>query len=247
MNGYGDFSDDYYVNVNLGTEMDLPNQRETVLHFFEQVQRRFPKMTNFYSRERSEFVLEEPKDEGAYRWASIETKRLNSGWVNPTTLDEAYDQHRMILELAPYALSLSTLDCESLSLVFGFDYTYRGNHSVLLTEALGVAPAFDSMLSMPGATLLANEPSMTLALDDECKTQVRVSFETRSTAFNVRTGDFPEEQLSVYLTVRRFDSLLPGETYISEFDRLGKVSREFIEGYMIENILRPLQQTIAMQ
>ncbi len=247
MNGYSSYSDDYYINVNLGTEMDLPQQRETVLHYFEQVQRRFPKMQNFYTRERTEFVLEEGKDQGTYRWASIESRRVNSGWVNPTSIDEAFEQHRTILDLAPYTLSLSPLDCESLSLVFGFDFTFRGNHSALLTEALGIAPAFEPMLSIPGATLLGNEPSMLIALDDECKTQIRVSFEPRSTPYNVRTGEYSEEQLSVYLTVRRFDSLSAGETYVSEFDRLGKISRDFVDSYLIENVLRPLQQTIAMQ
>jgi hypothetical protein len=38
MNHYASLSDDYYLNVNLNTEMDLPQNRETVLHFFEQIQ-----------------------------------------------------------------------------------------------------------------------------------------------------------------------------------------------------------------
>ena len=32
MNRYGSLSDDFYVNMNLSTEMDLPASRETVLH-----------------------------------------------------------------------------------------------------------------------------------------------------------------------------------------------------------------------
>ncbi len=59
---YGSYSDDHYVNMNLNTEMELPHNRETVLHYFEQVQKQFPSMKNFYSRERGEFVLEEEKD-----------------------------------------------------------------------------------------------------------------------------------------------------------------------------------------
>ena len=48
MSGYGAFSDDFYLNMNLSTEMDLPQNREGVLHYFEQVRRRYPKMQNFY-------------------------------------------------------------------------------------------------------------------------------------------------------------------------------------------------------
>ncbi len=79
MGRYNSVSDDYYVNMNLNTEMELPQSRETVLHFFEQVKKSYPSMKNFYSRERGEFVLEEDKDKGEYRWASIENRRVCSG------------------------------------------------------------------------------------------------------------------------------------------------------------------------
>ena len=52
--------------------MDLPQNRESVLHYFEQVRRRYPTMMNFYGREKSEYVLEEDKERGAYRWVSVE-------------------------------------------------------------------------------------------------------------------------------------------------------------------------------
>ena len=64
MSEYDSFCDDFYVNMNLSTEMELPQGRESILHYFEQIRRRFPKMQNFYSREKSEFVLEEEKEAG---------------------------------------------------------------------------------------------------------------------------------------------------------------------------------------
>ena len=42
MNRYICDADDFYVNVNLNTEMELPTSRDTVLHFFEQMKKRFP-------------------------------------------------------------------------------------------------------------------------------------------------------------------------------------------------------------
>jgi hypothetical protein len=247
MNEYGTFSDDYYLNMNLSTELDLPQNRDTVLHFFEQIQKRYPKMNHFYSRERQEFVLEEDKELGNYRWASVEPKRVNSGQVNPTSFEEAADMHRMILDLIPYTLSISTLDCESLSVMFGFDFTYRGNQNELLSEALGVMPGFDKMPEVVGGRVLSYEPAIQFALDEDCKTQCRVSFETRTTAYQIRTADYPEDQLSVYLTVRRYESLAPGESYVKEFDRLSSLCRDLVDGYLIENILRPLQQTISLK
>lgn len=243
---YHAFCDDYYINMNLNTEMELPQSRETVLHFFEQVQKSYPKMRNFYSRERGEYVLEEDKDSGSYRWVSIEARRISSGYVNPPSVEEGLQQHALVLELVPYALSVSALDCESLNVMYGFDYTYRGNHNQLLVDALGVVPAFEKMSQIPGATMLAYEPAIQLALDEDCRTQCRLSIEPRTTAYHVRTREFPEEQLSVYFTARRYGSLDAGETYVSAMKRLAGICRDIVDGYVVEHVLRPLQQAIAI-
>jgi hypothetical protein len=245
MGRYDQWSDDFYVNLHLNTEMELSRSRETVLHFFEQVQKHYPTMRNFYTRDEGDYVLEGDKEQGTYRWASIESRRVCSGYVNPDNIDDAMRQHRVVLEMVPYNLSISPLDCESLNLMYGFDYTYRGNHSELVMEALGVLPAFERIAQMPGATLLGNEPSIQMALDPECRWQFRLSFEARTGAFQVRTGEYPEEQLSVYLTVRRFGSLTKGETYVAALGRLGEIAAELMDGYIVEQVLQPLRQAIA--
>ena len=151
MNRYSSLCDDFYVNMNLSTEMELPASRETVLHFFERVQKTYPTMRNFYCRDRGDFILEEDKDEGNYRWSTIEPRRVCSGYVNPESVDDAMRQHELILDLAPYMLSVSPLDCEALDLLYGFDFTYRGNHNELIAEALGIGPALDRILEVPGS------------------------------------------------------------------------------------------------
>jgi hypothetical protein len=203
-------------------------------------------MRNFYSRERGEFVLEEDKDKGDYRWTSIEARRVSSGYVNPPTVDEALKQHSLVLDLIPYTLSVSPLDCESLNIMYGFHYTYRGNHNQLLVDALGVVPAFEKMTEISGATILANEPSIQFALDEECRTQCRLSIETRTSAYHVRVREFPEEQLSVYFTARRYGSLDGQETYVSAMRKLSDICHEIVDHYVVENVLRPLQQAIAI-
>jgi len=246
MSDYRLFSDDYYLNMTLATEMDLPQNRESVLHYFEQVRRRYPTMLNFYSREKSEFVLEEEKEQGAYRWVSIEPRRLSSGSVNPDSLESAIDQHRSVLEMVPYELSVTPLDCESLSVMMGFDYNYRGNHNEILTDVIGVAPALERFTTLPYGKVLSNEPAIQFALDEECRTQCRVSIESRTTAYQVRTGDYAEDQLSVYLTVRRYDSLQADESFDKEFDRLAGLCRDLVDEYLVAAVLRPLQEAISL-
>ncbi|TWT34449.1 hypothetical protein [Blastopirellula retiformator] len=247
MAGYRSLSDDCYVNMNLNTEMDLPSSRETVLHFFEQIRKKFPLMRNFYARERSEFVLEEDKDQGNYRWASVEAKRVLSGCVNIDNWDDAIDQHRFVLELVPYLLSVSPLDCESLNLMYGFDFTYRGNHNQLVAEALGLSPAFERLARSSDHRMVSCEPSIQFALDDDCRTQCRISIETRTSAYHVRTGEFPEEQLSVYLTLRNYGSLDPGQTYVETLDQLHAAATRIMDEHVIGNILEPLRQAITLR
>jgi len=247
MTPYASLADDFYVNMNLATEMELPAQRETVLQYFEQVQRRYPSMRKFYCRDKRDYVLEEDKDQGRYRWAAVETKRLCSGQVNPATLEAAVDQHRLVLEVAPAYLSVSPLDCEALDVLFGFDFAFRGNHNALLAEALGVGPAFDRVGEMPGGRVINYEPSLTMALDEDCRVQVRVSTETRTNAFQVRTGEFNEEQLSVYVTARQYGSLEPGTTYVEALERLARLAREVVDAHVVEQVLRPLARTIALK
>lgn len=245
MNRYSSLCDDFYVNLNLGTEMELPTSRETILHYFERIQKKYPSMRNFYCREKGDFVLEEDKDRGHYRWATIEARRVCSGYVNPPSVEAALEQHRLALELAPYMLSVSPLDCEALDLLYGFDFTYRGNHNHVVAEALGVSPAMEKLLELPGANVINCEPSLTLALDEDCRMQVRLSVETRTSAYQVRTGDYPEEQLSVYVTARQYGSLGSEATFVAAMDRLAQTCQEVVDQYVVEAVLRPLARTIA--
>lgn len=247
MNRYSSLCDDFYVNMNLGTEMELPANRETVLHFFERVRKTYPTLRNFYCRDRGDFVLEEDKDRGAYRWCTIEQRRVCSGHVNPDTIEEAMEQHRLVLELAPYMLSVSPLDCEALDLLYGFDFTYRGNHNQLVAEALGLSPSLERILEIPGTTVINYEPSLTIALDEECRLQVRVSLETRTNAYQVRTGDYPEEQLSVYVTARQYGSVGPETTFVETLTKLSRVCQEMVDQHVIDQVLRPLARAISMK
>ena len=219
MNRYSVDCDDFYVNMNLNTEMELPTTRDTVLHFFEQMKKAFPELRNFYTRESGDLVLEGDKEQESYRWLAIEPRRLCSGQVNPEVLEEAYRQHEMVLELAPHLLTISLLDCEALDVMYGFDFTYEGNHDEVVAEAFGVGPALEGLLEVPGARVINFEPSLTLALDEACRLQCRLAVETRTNAYQVRTGEFPEDQISIYFTVRQYWGTGPEQTYLDSFRR----------------------------
>lgn len=245
MNPYGSFADDSFTSMNLNTEMQLPGNRETVLTFFERVQKSYPTMKNFYTRDNGDFVLEEDKDQGHQRWLSIEPRRISSGYLNADDIDSAYEQHALILQLVPYMLSVSTLDCEALDYMMGFDFSYRGNHDELVAEALGTSPAMEGLLDVPGAQVLNFEPSITVSLEESCRRQARLMIETRTNAYQVRRCDFPDDQFSVYFTIRQYGSLEPGSSFEQTLGELRDHCQHLLDTFVVEQVLRPLAQAIS--
>ena len=51
MNNYAALCDDFGFNVYLASKVELPNNRETLLTFFDSVRKMYPKMTDFERRE----------------------------------------------------------------------------------------------------------------------------------------------------------------------------------------------------
>ncbi|WP_406694758.1 hypothetical protein V5E97_27265 [Singulisphaera sp. Ch08] len=245
MNRYNCDADDFYINMNLNTEMELPTSRDTVLHYFEQMRKAFPDLHNFFTRESGDLVLEGDKEEESYRWLAIEPKRLCSGQVNPENVEDTYRQHEMVLEMAPHLLTISVLDCEALDLMYGFDFNYEGNHDEIVAEALGLGSGLEGMLEKPGARVINYEPSVTLALEESCRLQCRISVETRTNAFQVRTGEFPEDQISVYFTIRQYWGGGANQSFLDSFRRQREIGEDFIQNKIIPRIVQPLAQAIA--
>jgi hypothetical protein len=245
MNPYSSLCDDFGVYVYLNTKMELPSGRETVLHFFDSLQKTFPQMTDFECRENGEFVLEEDREKGSYRWVTLESRRLCSGFVNPPALEDADTQHDRILELAPYHLDFNCLDCEALDVLFAFDFMYSGNHDEVVAEALGLNNSLEGLVQLPGSRVINYEPSLMLALDEGCRLQCRLSIETRTNAYQIRTGQFPEAPISVYFTVRQYWGRQPYKTFGESYKNQRKVCQELVDSHIIQGVIRPLAQTIA--
>jgi len=102
-------------------------------------------------------------------------------------------------------------------------------------------------LEVPGATVINYEPSVTVAVDPDCRLQLRISVETRTNAYQVRMGEYPEEQLSVYVTARQYGSLDPDKTFVQTVDRLRQLCHETIDNHVIEHILQPLGRAISIR
>ncbi len=245
MNPYSSLCDDFGVYVYLNTKMELPTGRDTVLHFFQGVRKRYPTMTDFDRRDNGEYVLEEDREQGSYRWVTLEKGRLCSGFVNPPTVESADQQHEAVLEMAPAYLSLETLDAEAMDVLFAFDFMFSGNHDEVVAEALGVNTTLESLLQLPGSRVINYEPGLMLTLDESCRLQARLSVETRTNAYQIRTGHFPEAPISVYFTVRQYWGRQPYDNFVESYRNQRRLVAELVDSHVIPAVVRPLAQTIA--
>lgn len=237
--------DDFYVNLRLGTQMALPHQRETLLHFFEQIQKAFPEMTRFRRNEAGDYTLEEDREKDSYHWLSIESSKIACGHVNPPSIEEALKLHRTVVEHAPYALGLSMVEIDHLDILFGFDLEYAGNHDEIVAESLYRDSPLFGLLEEAGAKAMDVQPTMTVALSDDCRLQARVDVVTRTSSYQVRTGEFSAEMISVYLVIRRYwgDRIkMPMSDLLTELaDKAEHLAHKFV----IPQVVQPIKAAIG--
>ena len=75
--------------------------------------------------------------------------------------------------------------------------------------------------------------------------QARLMIETRTNAYQVRKGEFPEDQISVYFTVRQYGSLEAGAAYEQTLRSLRQRCDELMDSYVIGHVLVPLGEAIS--
>jgi len=245
MTSYGSLCDDFGVSSYLMGKVEMPTGREAVLHFFEALQKANPKMTDFEKRDSGEYTLEEDRDVGTYRWASLDARRLCTGYVNPPALEDADEHNQRVLEMATYHLDLHGLQTDALDVLYYFDFLYQGNHDEVIAEALASGTPLEGLAQVPGGRVLHYQPTLMMALDDACQLQCRLSIETRTNAYQVRTGHFPESPISVYFTVRQFWGKQPFKTFVESYQNQRRVLDELVNTYVIPNVITPVQRVIG--
>lgn len=243
--GLGSHCDDFYVNLRIASQMALPNGRESLLHFFERVQREFPGMGKFRRNDAGEYNLEEDRGNSSYRWASVEAKRLAAGHVNPPSVGEALRLHKLIAQMAPHYLGLSPIEIDHVDLLFGFDLSFAGNHDEVIAEAMYGDSPLSCLTGEGGAKPIDFQPSVTVALSDDCRLQARIDVVTRTNSYQVRTGDYGDDVISVYLILRRYWGDRPREPMEEILERLSEQAEDLATRHIVPKILRPISAVIS--
>ena len=244
-NPYAAFCEDFYVNMRLGSQLALPHSRETLLHFFERVQKAHPGMTRFRKNENGEFNLEEDRGSQSYRWVSLEQKRLSAGHVNPASFEDSLKLHNLLLDMAPHHLGLSPLEIDYLDVLFGFDLAFGGNHDDIIAESMFGESPLNCLLEEKGARAVDFQPTITVALSEDCRLQARIDVVTRTNSYQVRTGDYSDDVISVYLIVRRYWGDRPKEPMDAIFTQMAERAETMANNFIVPRVLRPISAAIA--
>ncbi|MHC4293514.1 MAG: hypothetical protein ACYSTX_04400 [Planctomycetota bacterium] len=248
LNSYGSMCDDFHVEMYVNTELDLPTQRDTILSFFERVQRHFPDMGCFYHGLDGEFCLEESRKSGQYRWLALEKNRIGSGMVNPINLEEAYKQDRLILELIPYMLSVSHLDFDSLDLTFGMDFEYLGNHDEVISEALFSTSAFSCFLEVTGVKAIGFSPVAVFSLSNDFNTQARMSIESKTNIYEPQKHRHrSDEAISLSFTIRQYPPGAGKFDSLNSFEHQTHLIKELMDEKVIPHFVQPLVDVITQK
>lgn len=240
---FGALCTDFYVNQKVAVKMDLPTSRETVLDMFDRVRRELPQMDRF-RRFEGELALESAEHASQYSWLALRRTNIRSGWVNPDSLEQAYRLHRLILDVAPFFLSISPLDVEFIELVFGFDLQAERNRNEVVFDALLGNSPLASMIDHTRESVLEAQPFIGFTLNDKCDLQAFVEVKTRSRANEIATGRFDDEPISVYLTVRQYGALRSVDEFATVFTTLSGQIERLAEERVIPNIVIPIRDAI---
>ncbi|MFP4355552.1 MAG: hypothetical protein ACLFUJ_10570 [Phycisphaerae bacterium] len=242
---FSGLADDFYSNLNLQTTLSLPTGRETVLHFCEAVQKQFPSMTSFYQKDTGEYVLEGDRESGCYRWMELGENRLTAGFFNPQDLGRARQLHAWLLDRSIYFLGVSPLDVDAMDVLIGFNMDFQGNRDEIVMQALmGGSPLIG--LSDEGHFRCGQcEPNIVMVLDEECNIQARLAVETRSNSYQIRTGQYSDDPISVYFTVRQYPQ--PGKMLdlADDFARQFEICEDLTCRIVLPQVVQPIAATIS--
>jgi hypothetical protein len=246
LNTYSSLCDDFYLDMYINTELDLPTNRDTILAFFERIQKQYPTMGCFYRRGNNEYCLEEDRNLGQYRWISLEMDRIASGLANPSDFEMAYAQDKLVLDLMPYMLSVNHLDIDSLDVTFAMDFDFAGSHDEVIAEALLGQSAFNCLLDLPDVRPIGFSPAIVVALSEDDHTQARVSVESKTSVFEPeKKGQNEGEAICLSLTIRQYPSAAGIFNPLESFENQCRLAQEFMDEKIVPNFVQPLAETIA--
>lgn len=245
----GAHCDDFHTSTRLFFKLDLSLERESTLHFFDRIRREFPSLKRLRRREGNTLVLEESDGEGrgdAQRWVRLEPGAMRFGHFSPPDGECCAEFASFLLKQAPFHLTLTELDVDYLEVFYGFDMEYSGNHDQLIADTLfRDHPLAAFIMGDDAAHTIDCQPYFGVALTPKCDVQAHLEIKSRTSSFEVRTGQYDSQLLSVNLSVRRYWGFEDANDLVQVHQQLFKTAEELAVSRIVPLVVNPLALAIA--
>src|SRR6059058_1768877 len=146
----------------------------------------------------------------------------------------------MLLEQVPYQLGVSQVEIDYLDVLFGFDLEFNGNHDEIIADTLFSESPLNCLTEESGARAVDFQPTITVALSDDCRLQARIDVVTRTNSYQVRTGDYSDDVISVYLILRRYWGDRPKLAMETLLEQMAERAEHLCTTHVVPKILKPI-------
>lgn len=236
--------DEFSVSSRLLLKLELAPSRETVLHFFEQTRRAYPRLMRLRRRDDGSLMLDEENADGPRRFVRLDAGALKFGVYQPESAEDVAAFAARVLDAAPAHLSLSEIDYDYFETIFSFDLEFRGNHDDLIAETFFANHPLLRVLQGDDAGVIECQPAFGVALGETCDQQLYLELRGRTTTYEVRTGEYENTPLTVSLTARRYWSPDCSDLGTIHGEQLALAAR-VSEDRVLPQVVQPLAAAIA--
>jgi len=129
--------------------------------------------------------------------------------------------------------------------LFGFDLSFAGNHDEVIAESLLADSPLCCLAEEAGARPVDFQPSVTVALSEDCRLQGRIDIVTRTNSYQVRTGDYSDDAISVYLILRRYWGDRPKQAMDELLIEMARRADALCGSHIVPRVLKPISSAIA--
>jgi len=137
------------------------------------------------------------------------------------------------------------VEIDYLDVQFGFDLSFSGNHDEIIAESLLADSPLACLNEEPDAKAVDFQPTVTVALSEDCRLQARIDIVTRTNSYQVRTGDYSDDVISIYLILRRYWGDRPRDPMEQLFAQMSQRAEQLCDRHVLPKVIRPISAAIA--
>jgi len=244
---FGARCDEFTTACKLTVKLALDPERETVLHFLDMIRRKFPALTQLRQHDQRGLILEEsPHADGQCRSIRLNARGLRIACRRPAKVGSLHALARLTLRQAPFHLTFSPIDYDALEASWAFELDYRGNHDQLVAETLMVDhPLWGFLADDRVHHPIECQPYLGVALSKSCDLQAYLEIRSRTTTYELRTGQYEKRPLTVTLRVRRYWGFGAPSDPATVYNDLVRIGETIAAERIVPQVVNPLADAIA--